>query len=51
MKLLDRYIALAMARGTGIALLVIMGLNVFFSIIEEIDELGQGSYSITKMLQ
>jgi lipopolysaccharide export system permease protein len=51
MKLLDRYIALAMARGTGIALLVIMGLNVFFSIIEEIDELGEGSYSIAKMLQ
>jgi len=50
MKLLDRYIALAMARGTGIALLVIMGLNVFFSIIEEIDELGEGSYSISKML-
>lgn len=51
MKLLDRYIAVAMARGTGIALLVIMGLNVFFSIIEEIDELGEGNYSIAKMLQ
>ena len=51
MKLLDRYIAFAMARGTGIALLVIMGLNVFFSIIEEIDELGEGSYTITKILQ
>jgi lipopolysaccharide export system permease protein len=51
MKLIDRYIAFAMARGTGIALLVIMGLNVFFSIIEEIDELGEGSYSVTKMLQ
>ena len=51
MKLLDRYIAFAMARGTGIALLVIMGLNVFFSIIEEIDELDQGSYNITKMLE
>jgi lipopolysaccharide export system permease protein len=51
MKLLDRYLALAMARGTGVALLVIMGLNVFFSIIEEIDELGEGSYNVTKMLQ
>ena len=51
MKLLDRYIALAMAKGTGIALLVIMGLNVFFSIIEEIDELGEGTYSISKMLE
>jgi len=51
MKLLDRYIALAMARGTGVALIVIMGLNVFFSIIEEIDELGEGSYNVAKMLQ
>jgi lipopolysaccharide export system permease protein len=51
MKLLDRYIAAAMAKGTGIALLVIMGLNVFFSIIEEIDELGKGSYGISKMLE
>ncbi len=51
MKLLDRYIAGAVATGTGIALLVIMGLNVFFSIIEEIDELNEGSYSIAKMLQ
>jgi lipopolysaccharide export system permease protein len=51
MKLLDRYIAAAMAKGTGIALLVIMGLNVFFSIIEEIDELGEGSYGISKMLE
>ena len=51
MKLLDRYIAVAMAKGTGIALLVIMGLNVFFSIIEEIDELGEGSYTVSKMLQ
>jgi lipopolysaccharide export system permease protein len=40
-----------MAKGTGIALLVIMGLNVFFSIIEEIDELGEGTYSISKMMQ
>jgi len=51
MKLLDRYIAFAMAKGTGVALLVIMGLNVFFSIIEEIDELGEGSYNVAKMLQ
>jgi lipopolysaccharide export system permease protein len=51
MKLLDRYIALAMARGTGIALLVIAGLNLFFSIVEEIDQLGDGSYNVAKMLQ
>jgi lipopolysaccharide export system permease protein len=51
MKLLDRYIALAMARGTGVALLVIVGLNVFFSIVEQIDELGEGSYNVPKMLQ
>jgi lipopolysaccharide export system permease protein len=51
MKLLDRYIAGAMARGTGVALLVIMGLTAFFSIVEEIDQIGEGSYTVLKMLE
>lgn len=51
MKLLDRYIADAMVKGTGVALLVIMGLTMFFSIIEEIDKLGKGSYTVSKMLE
>jgi hypothetical protein len=43
MKLLDRYIELAMTKGTGIALLVIMGPNVVFAVIREADELGKGT--------
>jgi len=38
MKILDRYIALAIAAGTGIALLVILGLDVFFNIIGQLDK-------------
>jgi hypothetical protein len=43
MKLLDRHIERAMARGTSIALLVIIGPNVVFSLIRETDELGKGT--------
>jgi len=51
MKILDRYIAGAVAFGTGVALLVILGLDVFFSIINQIDDVGKGSYTMSRMLQ
>ncbi len=49
MKILDRYIAVAIAAGTGIALLVIVGLDVFFNIIGQLDKVGVGTYSLWKM--
>jgi lipopolysaccharide export system permease protein len=51
MKILDRYIALAIAAGTGIALLVILGLDVFFNIIAQLDKVGVGTYTLWKMFQ
>jgi lipopolysaccharide export system permease protein len=51
MKLLDRYIAVAVITGTGVALLVILGLNVFFEIIRQVDEVGEGTFTLATMLQ
>jgi lipopolysaccharide export system permease protein len=51
MKTLDRYIALAIATGTGIALLVILGLDAFFNIIGQLDRVGVGTYTLWKMFQ
>jgi lipopolysaccharide export system permease protein len=51
MKILDRYIAGVVAAATGLALLVIVGLDLFFSIINQIDEVGKGNYNVGKMLQ
>ena len=50
MKILDRYIAVAIATGTGIALLVILGLEIFFQILGQLDVIGVGSYTLWKML-
>jgi lipopolysaccharide export system permease protein len=50
MKILDRYIAVAIASGTGIALLVILGLDIFFNIIGQMDNVGVGTYTLWKML-
>ena len=51
MKILDRYIALVVATGTGIALLIVVGLDVFFSLISEIDEVGKNNYTLPMMLK
>ena len=50
MKILDRYIAQVVATGTGIALLVVVGLDAFFMVISEIEAVGKGSYTMGKML-
>lgn len=51
MKILDRYIAGVVVTGTGIALLLILGFDVFFSIINQMDDVGKGAYTVGKMLQ
>ena len=51
MKILDRYIALAVALGTGVALLVIVGMDAFFNVIDQVDDVGKGDYTTKKMLQ
>ena len=51
MKILDRYIAVTVAIGTLVALLLLVGLDMFFSVIAQIDNVGKGSYTMLKMLQ
>ncbi|MGB5179043.1 MAG: LPS export ABC transporter permease LptG [Gammaproteobacteria bacterium] len=50
MKIIDRYIAGVVISGTLTALLVVVGLGVFFSLIGEVEEVGNGGYTLLKML-
>ena len=51
MRILDRYIARTVVGGTGIALLIILGLDIFFNIISESADLGRGNYRVPQLLQ
>lgn len=51
MKLIDRYIAGVVVSGTLGALLVVVGLDVFFNVIDQIEDVGQGGYTMMNMLQ
>lgn len=51
MRILDRYIAVAVVVGTLVALLVLVGLDMFFTVVSQIDNVGQGSYTMLRMLQ
>ena len=51
MKLFDRYIGAVVVTGTLVALLVLVGLDIFFNVIDEIDNVGRGSYTLSVMLQ
>lgn len=51
MKLIDRYIAGVVVGGTLVALLVVVGLDVFFKIIDQIEDVGKGGYTMMNMLQ
>lgn len=50
MKIIDRYIAAVVVVATLTALLVVVGLNTFFSLIGQIDDVGKGDYTLLKML-
>ena len=50
MKIVDRYIARAIISGTLTALLLVVGLDVFFTLISEIDDVGEGDYTLLTML-
>lgn len=51
MTRIDRYIGGVVVTGTLIALLVLVGLDIFFNVIDEIDKVGKGSYTLSVMLQ
>lgn len=46
LSLIERYIAAAMLKATGMTLLVLVILLVFFGLIEEIDDVGRGAYRL-----
>jgi len=50
MKIIDRYVASVVIAGTLTALLVVIGLDTFFSLIGQIDDVGEGGYTLLKML-
>jgi lipopolysaccharide export system permease protein len=50
MKIIDRYIARVIMTGTFTALLLVVGLDAFFSLISQIDDVGSGDYTLLKML-
>lgn len=51
MRILDRYIAGEVVRGTGLALLVLLALLSFFTLVAEIEETGKGSYGVWQAIQ
>ena len=51
MKILDRYIAVAVATGTLVALLIVVGLDVFFNVIAQIDNIGRENYTLMTLVQ
>ena len=51
MILIDRYIAGVIVTGTIVALLVLVGLDMFFNVIDELENVGRGSYTLPVMMQ
>jgi len=50
-KLIDRYIGGVVVTGTLIALLVVVGLDVFFTVINDIEDVGRNGYTMLNMLE
>jgi lipopolysaccharide export system permease protein len=51
MKILDRYIAVAVVTGTLVALLIVVGLDVFFNVIAQLDNVGRENYTLMTLVQ
>jgi lipopolysaccharide export system permease protein len=51
MKILDRYIAAAVTTGTLVALLIVVGLDVFFNVIAQLDNVGRENYTLMTLVQ
>jgi lipopolysaccharide export system permease protein len=50
-KLIDRYIAGVVVSGTFVALLVVVGMDSFFTVIDQASSVGKGGYTLGVMLQ
>jgi lipopolysaccharide export system permease protein len=51
MKILDRYIAVAVVTGTLVALLIVVGLDAFFNVIAQLDNVGRENYTLMTLVQ
>jgi lipopolysaccharide export system permease protein len=51
MKIIDRYIALMLCRTVFIALVVLLALFSFLSLIDQLEETGRGNYGVLKAIQ
>ena len=51
MKILDRYIAAAVVTGTLVALLIVVGLDIFFNVIAQFDNVGRENYTLLTLIQ
>lgn len=51
MKILDRYIAVAVVTGTLVALLIVVGLDMFFNVIAQLDNVGRENYTLMTLVQ
>jgi len=43
---LDRYIAVSIAKATGMTLLVLVALLLFFNLVDELDQVNKGDYKV-----
>ncbi len=51
MKILDRYLISSLIKSTFLALLVLVAIFAFFSLIDQLEESGQGRYGIAQVLE
>jgi len=50
MKIIDRYISRAVVSATLTVLFVLLGIFSFFTFIDELEEIGRGSYGLTQAI-
>jgi lipopolysaccharide export system permease protein len=50
MTILERYIAKTILSGTGLVLVVLLGLYTFMDFVAELDDLGKGQYQVMEIL-
>ncbi len=51
MRILDRYIGRAVVTGTLGALLVVLGIELFFAFVSELGDIGRGDYGLVQALK
>lgn len=51
MKIIDRYISLILFRMVAVALLVLLALFAFLSLIDQLEETGRGNYGVPEAIQ